>query len=58
MERAEGEIARAPVPDYSEPSRAERSRPDGESWLLFEGIDMFLYDLTRKSKRKENVSEK
>jgi len=21
-----------------------------ESWLLFEGIDTFLYDLTRKSK--------
>ena len=42
------ERARAPVLDYSEPSRAERSRPDGESWLLFEGTDTFLYGLTRK----------
>ena len=44
--------ARAPVLDYSEPSRAERSRRDGESWLLFEGIDTFLYGLMRKSKSK------
>ena len=39
----ERERARAPVLDYSEPNRAERSRPDvEESWLLFEGIDTFL----------------
>ena len=47
----ERERTRAPVLDYSEPSRAERSRPDvKESWLLFEGIDTFLYDIMRKSK--------
>jgi len=40
----EREGARAPVPGYSEPRRAERSRPDGEK------IDTFLYDLTRISK--------
>ena len=37
--------------DYSEPSRAERSRGQREEcWLLLEGVDMFLYDLMRKSK--------
>ena len=29
MGNAERERARAPVLDYSEPNRAERSRPDG-----------------------------
>ena len=49
MGNAERERARAPVLDYTEPSRAERSRPDGEKWL--EGIGTFLYDLTRKSRK-------
>ena len=40
----ERERARAPVLDFSEPNRAEKS------WLLFEGVDTFLYDLMRKSK--------
>jgi len=33
-ENAERERARAPEPDYSEPSRAERSRPDGEKLVV------------------------
>ena len=45
MGSAERERARAPVPDYSEPSGQTE-----ESWLLFEGIYTFLYDLMRKSK--------
>ena len=35
------DITRAPVLDYSESSRAERAE---KSWLLFEGIDTFLYN--------------
>ena len=45
--------------DYSEPNRAERSRPDVEkSWLLFEGVDTSLYDLMRKSKIEKAIVEK
>ena len=54
LRERERERARAPVLDYTEPSRAERSRPDEKSWL-FEGIDTFLYDLMRKSKKKITV---
>ena len=52
MGYAERERARAPVLDYSEPSRAERSRPDGEKLLLFEGIDKFLYGLPSSSRAR------
>ena len=56
MGNAERERARAPVLDYSKPSRARRDRGQtGEIWLLFEGIDTFLYDLMRKSKKIEFV---
>ena len=41
--------------DYSEPSRAERSRPDGGKLAVFEGIDTFLYDLMRKSIKKSKL---
>ena len=34
-------------PSY--PERRDRGQTE-KSWLLFEGIDTFLYDLTRKSK--------
>ena len=51
MGNAEREGAKAPVLDYSEPSRAWRDRGQTEkSWLLFEGTDTFLYGLMRKSK--------
>ena len=52
MGNAEREREQEPrLPDFSEPSRADRDRGQTEeSWLLFEGIDTFLYDLMRKSK--------
>jgi len=33
----------------SQAERRDRGQTE-KSWLLFEGIDTFLYDLTRKSK--------
>ena len=37
--------------DFPEPSSERRDRGQTEeSWLLFEGIDTFLYGLMRKSK--------
>ncbi len=35
----------------SQAERRDRGQTE-ESWLLFEGIDTFLYDLMRKSKKK------
>ena len=35
----------------SQAERRDRGQTE-ESWLLFEGIDTFLYDLMRKSKLK------
>ena len=36
----------------SQAERRDRGQTE-ESWLLFEGIDTFLYDLMRKSKKTE-----
>ena len=38
----------------SQAERRDRGQTE-ESWLLFEGIDTFLYDLMRKSKIEKSV---
>ena len=51
MGNAEREIERIPRcwTIQSQAERRDRGQTE-ESWLLFEGIDTFLYDLMRKSK--------
>ena len=55
------ERARAPVLDYSEPSRAEISRPDGEKLAvatLFEGTDTFFVRPNEKIEKKKKAKYK
>ena len=40
----------------SQSERRDRGQTE-ESWLLFEGIDTFLYDLMRKSKMSVNEEQ-
>ena len=41
----------------SQAERRDRGQTE-ESWLLFEGIDTFLYDLMRKSKIEKKTKSK